>query len=66
MSSYVADCKTLSVPEAGRLYYGLSRNGAYGAVKRGEIPIIKVGRQYRVPIAAMERLLDSVSPKPAE
>jgi excisionase family DNA binding protein len=61
-----AGCKTLSVPEAGRLYLGLSRNGAYDAAKRGEIPVIKVGRRYRVPIVAMERLLDSVIPKPAE
>jgi excisionase family DNA binding protein len=65
MSAIDITCKTLSVPEAGRLYYGLSRNGAYDAAKRGEIPVIKVGRRYRVPIAAMERLLDSVSLKPA-
>lgn len=60
------ECKTLSVPEAGWLYYGLSRNGAYDAAKRGEIPVIKIGRRYRVPIVAMERLLDSVNPKPVE
>jgi excisionase family DNA binding protein len=58
-------CKTLSVPEAGKLYYGLSRNGSYDAARRGEIPVLRVGRQFRVPIAAMERLLDSVAPKPA-
>jgi hypothetical protein len=63
MSEKSTDCKTLSVPEAGRLYYGLSRNGSYGAARRGEIPCIRVGRSYRVPIAAMERLLDSVTPK---
>jgi excisionase family DNA binding protein len=57
-------CKTLSVPEAGKLYYGLSRNGSYDAARRGEIPVIRVGRQYRVPIAAMERLLDSVENRP--
>jgi len=57
-------CKTLSVPEAGKLYYGLSRNGSYDAARRGEIPVIRVGRRYRVPIAAMERLLDSVENRP--
>jgi excisionase family DNA binding protein len=58
-------CKTLSVPEAGKLYYGLSRNGSYDAARRGEIPVIRVGRQYRVPIAAMEKILDRVGPKPS-
>ena len=50
---------TLSVPEAGRKYFGLSRNGAYAAAKRGEIPTIRVGRLLRVPIRAMEALLNS-------
>lgn len=50
--------KTLSVPEAGRIYYGLSRNGSYDAARRGEIPVVKVGRLLRVPVAAMERRLD--------
>ena len=47
--------KTMSVPEAGALYFGLSRNGSYEAANRGEIPTIKVGRLKRVPVAAMER-----------
>lgn len=52
------ECKTLSVPEAGALYYGLSRNGSYDAAKRGEIPTIRIGRKFRVPVAAMERKLE--------
>ena len=52
------DCKTLSVPEAGARYLGLSRNGSYGAARRGLIPTIRVGRKLRVPILSMERLLD--------
>jgi hypothetical protein len=51
-------CKTLSVPEAGSLYFGLSRNGSYIAAGRGDIPTIRVGRKLRVPVAAMERALD--------
>ena len=51
-------CETLSVYEAGRKYFGLSRNGAYDAVKRGEIPVIRVGRLLRVPVRAMEKMLD--------
>ena len=51
------ECKTLSVPAAGRLYYGLGRNGSYDAAKRGDIPTVRVGRLLRVPVAAMERML---------
>jgi hypothetical protein len=52
---------TISVPEAGKRYFGLSRNGAYAAAARGEIPTIKVGRLLRVPIRAMELKLDGVA-----
>ncbi len=50
---------TMSVPEAGRKYYGLSRNAAYEAARRGEIPTIPVGRLLRVPTRLMERKLDN-------
>jgi len=50
--------KTLSVPEAGRRYFGLSRNGSYAAAARGEIPTIRIGKLLLVPIQAMERLLE--------
>ena len=50
---------TISVPEAGLRYFGLSLNGSYAAAARGEIPTIKVGRLRRVPVRAMERLLDT-------
>ena len=65
MSDALAECKTLSVPIAGKLYFDLSRNASYEAVKRGDIPVVKIGRKYRVPIAAMERLLDSAAQTPA-
>lgn len=65
MSHKLSACKTMSIPEAGALYFGLSRNGSYQAAERGEIPTIRVGRKLRVPVVAMERLLDSVNPKPA-
>jgi len=60
------ECKTMTIPEAGSLYFGLSRNGSYDAAKRGDIPTIQVGRKFRVPVAAMERKLDSVLPRPAD
>jgi hypothetical protein len=51
---------TISVPEAGRRYFGLSRNGSYAAAARGEIPTIGIGRLKRVPVRALERMLDAV------
>jgi hypothetical protein len=54
---------TLSVPEAGKRYFGLSRNAAYDAATRGEIPTIKIGRLLRVPVRALERMLDEATTK---
>ena len=51
---------TMSVPEAGKRYFDLSRDGLYRAAERGEIPTIRVGRLLRVPVRARERLLDGV------
>jgi len=55
---FKTDAQTLSVPEAGRHYYDLSKNASYAAAKRGDIPTIRVGRLLRVPVVAMERRLD--------
>ena len=49
---------TISVPEAGQRFFGLSRNGSYAAAGRGDIPTIKIGRLLRVPVRALERKLD--------
>jgi excisionase family DNA binding protein len=49
---------TLGVVEAGRKYLGLGKHASYRAAARGEIPTIKVGSIMRVPVAAMERLLN--------
>ena len=50
--------KTLSVPEAGRMYFELSRNGSYEAARRGEIPVIRIGKKLRVPVCRLERMLE--------
>lgn len=62
----MTDCLTISVPEAGRRYFGLSRNGSYEAAKRGEIPTIKIGRKLRVPIAALQRMLGETNGEASE
>lgn len=56
---------TLSVPEAGRKYFNLGRNGAYAAAQRGELPVIQIGRLKRVPVAALEQMLAAAKPKAA-
>ncbi len=50
-------CLTMTVPEAGKRYLGLSRNGSYKAAAAGIIPVVRVGRLLRVPVAAMDRLV---------
>jgi excisionase family DNA binding protein len=48
---------TVSVERAGQLL-GISRGSAYEAVRRGEVPSIRIGRRVVVPTAALLRLLD--------
>jgi excisionase family DNA binding protein len=47
---------TLTVEEAGCLL-GLKRTATYDAVRRGEIPSLRLGRKLLVPRAALMRLL---------
>ncbi len=49
--------KTLTIPEASE-QLGISRNAAYEAAQRGEIPTIRIGRRLLVPKIAFERMLE--------
>lgn len=49
--------KVLTVPEAGA-QLGIGRNASYDAARRGDIPVIKLGKLLRVPKLAIERMLD--------
>lgn len=40
--------KTMTVPDAGRVYFSLGRNSSYEAARRGDIPTIRIGRLLRV------------------
>jgi excisionase family DNA binding protein len=51
-----------TVPEAGELL-GLGRSAAYEAVRRGDIPSIKLGRRRVVPKPAMFQLLGLSEPE---
>ena len=48
-------------PDTGRAL-GLGRNATYEAIRRGDIPSIKIGKRVLVPRAALERLLAGESP----
>jgi excisionase family DNA binding protein len=61
----MAECKTLTVPEAGASYFGLSRGASYEAAKRGEIPTIRIGKLLRVPVRALEEMLAAPKGKDA-
>jgi len=55
--------ETLSVPEAGKRYFNLSRGASYQAAKRGDIPTIRIGRRVRTPVRALEAMLNAVKPR---
>lgn len=47
----------MTIPKAGKKYFGIGRSASYEAARRGEIPTIKIGRKKLVPVAAVERKL---------
>jgi hypothetical protein len=57
---------TLTVPEAGKRYFGLSRNGSYNAAADGTIPTVRIGKLLRVPVRALEAMLDHARRGPEE
>ncbi|MFC1956823.1 helix-turn-helix domain-containing protein [Chloroflexota bacterium] len=50
---------TLRVNEVAKIL-DISLGTAYGAIQRGEIPSIRIGRRVLIPRKALDRLLDSV------
>ena len=56
MYSGFDDTLTLTVVEAAR-FLGISRGLAYEAVRRGEIPSIRVGRRILIPRVALQQML---------
>lgn len=50
--------RTLNLwPDTGRIL-GLSRGATFQAAKKGQIPVIKIGKRLLVSKALLERLLD--------
>lgn len=56
---------TISIEDAGRLFFSLKPEPARAAAKKGEIPSIKVGRKILVPTASIRRMLELDGPKTA-
>jgi excisionase family DNA binding protein len=56
------DRLVLEVPEAGRML-GLSRNAAYEAARRGDLPTIRIGKLIRVPKLAFQQMLERAGVK---
>jgi len=60
MAAESENCRiVLTVEEAAQLL-GLSRGSIYEAIRRGDIPSLRVGRRILVPRVALERLLAEV------
>jgi excisionase family DNA binding protein len=55
----VSEKLVYDVPEAGKLL-GMGRSASYEAARNGQIPTIKIGGRYKVPKAALLRMLESV------
>ncbi len=57
MSQFDSDRLTLTVDEVARLLK-LSRNSCYEAIKRGDIPSLRIGKRILIPRAALEAILN--------
>jgi excisionase family DNA binding protein len=54
--SDIHDKLTVTVEVAGKAL-NLGRNAAYEAVRRGDIPSVRIGRRYVIPTASLRRML---------
>lgn len=48
---------TMSVPAAGKKYFGLGRNASYAAASRGEIPSVRIGSRLFAVVSALDKLV---------
>ena len=63
MNLHNPDWLTMSVEEAGKLL-GIGRSSAYGAIRRGELPFLKIGRRILVPRSALFRKIEDLQQDP--
>jgi DNA binding domain, excisionase family len=48
---------TMTVKEMAQ-YLGIGYNKAYDLVRKGGLPALKIGRQYRIPKAALDQWIE--------
>ncbi|MCI0998936.1 DNA-binding protein [Ochrobactrum sp. C6C9] len=48
---------TITIIEAGELFFGLSKDASYRAARAGDIPTIPVGGVKRVPVMRIAEML---------
>ena len=53
--------KTLNAKEAGQML-GVSRGVVYRLIHDGTIPALRLGKKLRVPVAALEKMLQDPRP----
>lgn len=47
---------TTTIADAAKLL-NIGKNQAYEAARKGQLPVIRIGRRYLIPTAALDRLL---------
>jgi excisionase family DNA binding protein len=52
----IAESLVYTIEEAGKLL-SLGRSGAYEAARRGDIPVLRIGRRWLVPRVALDKML---------
>ncbi len=57
MSATLKAQLTMTVPEAARCL-GIGRNQGYEAARRGDIPVLRIGKRLLVPVAALQAILE--------
>jgi excisionase family DNA binding protein len=53
--------ETLTVREVARLL-GVGKNCAYDAIRRGQVPSVRIGKRIVIPRSAFQRMLDEAAP----
>lgn len=51
----------ITIPDAGRRLFGVSRAQSYALANRGLLPVVRIGRRALVPTAALDRLISEIS-----
>ena len=65
MDSKSKDRWVFTVPEAGHLC-GLGRSASHEAARRGDLPVIRIGRKILVPVEALRSMLEKAGQSDAE